>query len=162
MALIRWKPTRDIASWTPMADLSTDLFSMQDEINRVFDRFFSRGGTENNDLKVNSWYPSVDVSEKDDAFVMKAELPGVSKEDVKITLKENILTIHGEKKREKEENDKNYFRTERVYGSFQRTFTLPSSVRAEKIEAHFNDGVLTIEIPKAEEAKPKEIEVRVA
>ncbi len=161
MALIRWKPTRDIASWTTMPDLSTDLFSMQDEINRVFDRFFNRGVVDDNDLRVGNWYPSVDITEKDDSYIMKAELPGISKEDVKITLKENHLTIHGEKKKEKEEKDKNYFRSERVYGSFQRTFTLPSSVRVEKIEANFKDGVLTIEIPKVEEAKPKEIEIKV-
>lgn len=162
MALIRWKPTNEIASWMPMADLSTDLFSMQDEINRIFDRFFSRGGTDDTDLRVSSWYPNVDVTERDDAYVMKAEIPGVSKDDVKITLKENLLTIFGEKKREKEEKEKNYYRSERSYGSFQRTFTLPSSVRSEKVEASFRDGVLTIEIPKAEEAKPKEIQVKVA
>ncbi len=104
----------------------------------------------------------LNVTEKEDAYVMKVELPGVSKDDVKITLKENLLTIHGEKKREKEEKDKSYFRSERVYGSFERTFTLPSLVKGEKIEANFKDGVLTIEIPKAEEVKPKEIQIKAA
>lgn len=162
MTLIRWKPTNDLASWTPMADLSTDLFSMQGELNRIFDRFFNHGAADDNDLRASAWYPSVDVTERDDAYILKAELPGVSKSDVKITLKDNLLTIHGEKKKESEEKDKNYFRTERHYGTFQRTFTLPSKVRGEKIEANFIDGVLTIEIPKAEEAKPKEIEVKVS
>jgi HSP20 family protein len=162
MTLIRWKPTNDLASWTPMADLSTDLFSMQGELNRIFDRFFNHGATDDNDLRTSTWYPSVDVTERDDAYVMKAELPGVSRGDVKITLKDNLLTIHGEKKRETEEKDKNYFRNERHYGVFQRTFTLPSKVHGEKINANFTNGVLTIEIPKAEDAKPKEIEVKVS
>ena len=162
MTLIHWKPTNDLASWTPMADLSTDLFSMQNEMNRIFDRFFNHGVVDDNDLRASAWCPNVDVSERDDAYVMKAELPGISKDDVKITLKDNILTLYGEKKKEREEKNKNTFRSERHYGSFQRTFSLPSTVLGEKIDAHFNNGVLTIEIPKAEEAKPKEIEVKVA
>lgn len=161
MALIRWKPTRDIASWTPMADLSTDLFSMQDEMNRMFDRFFNRRGNDNDEM-LSTWYPNVDIVEKSDSYVIKADLPGVLKDDVKITVRENLLTIHGEKKQEKEEKNKTAYRTERVYGSFERSFTLPSAVKDDKIQANFKDGVLTIEIPKAEEAKAKEIQVKLA
>jgi HSP20 family protein len=135
---------------------------MEDELNRIFDRFFNHGIADENDIRVSTWYPNVDVTERDDAYVMKVELPGVSKNDVKITLKDNLLTIHGEKKKETEEKDKNYFRNERHYGTFQRTFTLPSNVRGDVIEANFANGVLTIEIPKAEDAKPKEIEVKVS
>ncbi len=162
MTLIRWKPINDLASWTPMTDLSPDLFSMQGELNRIFDRFFNHGIVDDNDLRISTWYPSVDITERDDAYVMKAELPGVSKNDMKITLKDGLLTIHGEKKKETEEKDKNYFCGERHYGTFQRTFTLPSKVCEDTIEANFNNGVLTIEIPKAEEARPKEIEVKVS
>jgi len=162
MALIRWKPTNDLASWTPLSDFSTDLFSMQNEINRIFDRFFTHGIVEDNDLRAGDWYPNVEVTESDDSYTLKAELPGVSKNDVKITLKDNSVTIRGEKKKEQREKTKDTFRSERHFGIFQRTFSLPSSVREDKIEANFENGVLTVEIPKAEEAKPKEIEVKVA
>lgn len=104
----------------------------------------------------------VDVVENNEAYVIKAELPGISKNDVKITLHENVLTIKGEKKQEKEEKDRNFHRVERSYGSFERSFTLPSGVKDDKIEAAYKDGILTITLPKAEEAKPKEIEVKAA
>jgi HSP20 family protein len=107
------------------------------------------------------WTPAVDVAEHEDAYQVKVELPGVSKDDVKITMQDNILTIRGEKKQEKESKNSNYHRVERSYGSFQRSFTLPTSVKHDKIEASYNDGILTIALPKAEEAKPKQIEVKV-
>jgi len=145
-----------------MADLSTDLFSMRDEVNRMFDRFFSRGSIDDDGTAMHALVPDVDITEKDDSYILKAELPGVAKDDVKITLRENMLTIRGEKKKEKEEKSRNSYRSERVYGTFERTFTLPSMVRDEKIQANFNNGVLTIEIPKTEEVKPKEIPVKSA
>lgn len=92
---------------------------------------------------------------------MKVELPGVSKDDVKITIESNILTIRGEKKQEKDVKQENYQRIERSYGSFQRSFTLPGTVKSDAIDAIFKDGVLTVTLPKAEEAKPKHIEVKV-
>jgi HSP20 family protein len=151
MALIRWR------------DLSSDLLDLQREINRMFDRFF-RGSIfeeEEEETKVVTWRPTVDVSETDDEYIVRAELPGVSKGDIKVTLKENVLTIRGEKKQERETKDENFHRVERIYGAFQRSFTLPGEVRVDKIDAKFKDGVLTIRLPKAEETKAKEIEVKV-
>ncbi|MBM2839971.1 MAG: Heat shock protein, Hsp20 family [Bacteroidetes bacterium] len=107
------------------------------------------------------WTPAVDVAENENEVQVKVELPGVSKDDVKITMQENILTIRGEKKQEKETKNSEYHRVERSYGSFQRSFTLPTNVKHDKIEASYNDGVLTVTLPKAEEAKPKQIEVKV-
>jgi len=134
---------------------------MQQEINRMFERFFRGGVLEDSDFLPTTWMPAVDLVEKDDEYVAKVELPGVHKDDVKITLQDNILTIRGEKKEEKESKDANYHRLERCYGSFQRSFTLPTSVRQDKVEAEYRDGVLTITLPKAEEAKRKQIEVKV-
>lgn len=107
------------------------------------------------------WMPAVDVAEEENEYIAKVELPGVNKDDVKITLESNILMIRGEKKAEKETKDKNYHRTERSYGSFQRSFTLPMTVKSDKIDAAYKDGILTIVLPKAEEAKPKQFEVKV-
>jgi HSP20 family protein len=103
----------------------------------------------------------VDIAEHDDAYTVKMELPGVNKDEVKITLESNILTIRGEKKQEKETKKENYHRIERSYGSFERSFTLPTSVKSDKIDAAYNNGVLQITLPKVEEAKPKQIEVKV-
>jgi HSP20 family protein len=107
------------------------------------------------------WTPAVDIAEQENAYEVKMELPGVNKEDVKISLESNILTIRGEKKQEKEEKQKNLHSVERTYGSFQRSFTLPTTVKSDKIDAVFTDGVLSITLPKIEESKPKQIEVKV-
>ncbi len=155
MAIIRWNPARELDRW------SSDFFGVQREINRLFDEFL-RGGTQaDGDLAVSYWTPAVDIAEHDDEYLVKVELPGVKKENVKITLESNILTIRGEKKQEKEEKEKNFHRVERAYGSFQRSFTLPTTVKSEKIDALYNDGILTIHLPKEEQAKPKQIEVKV-
>lgn len=146
--------------WTPIRDLATEIFDLQREINRMFDRFF-RGFEEEEELKMMKWSPRVDISETDDEYIVRADVPGVSKDDIKITIKDNVLTISGEKKQEKETKNENFHRIERVYGSFTRTFTLPSAVKVDKVEARFKDGVLTIKLPKVEEAKAKEIEVKV-
>ena len=102
----------------------------------------------------------MDIYDKDNAIVIHAELPGVKKEDVSIEVKENILTIKGERAEVKEVNEDSYFRKERIFGSFQRSFTLPSAINPENIKATFKDGVLQIEIPKPEEQKPKQIEIK--
>jgi len=136
------------------------ILSMQREINNLFDTFF-RGSVEDSGLVPTAWNPAVDITEHDSTFVVKVELPGVSKDDVRITIQDNMLTIRGEKKQEKEIKGTNVHRTERSYGVFQRSFNLPSSVRADAIEAKYADGVLNINLPKAEEAKRKEIEVKV-
>ncbi len=148
MSLVKYNPQRDVFS---------DLVTIQKEMNKLFTNFW------NDDLEtgpLSTWYPSVDITEGKDHFVVKAELPGVSKNDVKITLQENVLTIAGEKKQESESKDHNRHRIERNYGSFTRAFRLPSLVKPDKIDANYKDGVLTITLPKAEEAKTKEIEIK--
>ncbi len=132
-----------------------------DTFDSLFDRFFTGGTQDDGSLFPTLWTPSVDVTEQENAFVVKAELAGVKKDDVKITVHENILTIRGEKKQEKETKETNTHRVERAFGSFQRSFNLPGLIKSNEIEATFADGVLTVSIPKAEEAKPKQIEVKV-
>jgi len=163
MALIRFKPVQmdsfgknEVSTWSPFRD----MVNMQREVGRIFDGLFSDFDRDGN--AITSWSPRADVVENNDSYVIKAELPGVSKNDVKITLRENVLTIKGEKKAEKEEKDHNYHRIERSYGSFERSFSLPSNVKSDKIDAAYKDGVLTLTLPKSEEAKPKEIEVKAA
>ncbi len=135
-----------------------DLEDIQDQINRVFE---GMAGDPDSDNRLPRLYPSVDLSENKDSFVLKAELPGMKKEDVKVTLQNNILTISGEKKQEQEEKGKTFHRIERSYGSFSRTVELPVAVKTDAIKADFKDGVLTVELPKLEEAKPKEIAISV-
>jgi HSP20 family protein len=137
------------------------MMNMQKEINRMFDSFFRGSQIEDESLVPAAWCPAVDIAEHDDEFVVKMELPGVSREDVKITMQNHVLLVHGEKKQDKESKGSNYHRVERSYGAFQRTFTLPATVRSEKIDANFADGILNITLPKAEEAKPERIEVKV-
>ncbi len=148
MAIVRWEPFRNVAT-------------LQERINRMFDDAFSRASESDDDAVVGAWRPSVDIYETDAAVVIKAELPGVSREDVAVEVKENILTLKGERKIEKEDTDGNYFRKERFYGRFHRSFTLPVETDYEKIKAGFKDGVLTLEIPKPEEKKPKQIAINI-
>jgi len=154
MSLVRWNPARDLTAWP------SDLFGMQREMNRMFNNLF-RSSDEGEDYALAAWTPAVDIAEHDDEFTVKVELPGVSKDDVKITVDSNMLTVRGEKKQEKETKKENYHRVERSYGSFQRSFTLPTAIINDKIDAAFKDGILTVHVPKAEEAKPKQIEVKV-
>jgi HSP20 family protein len=154
MSIVRWNPAHELATFP------TDVMNMQREINRMFDKFFHGGTVDDGSFGTSLWTPAVDVAEHDDAYQVKVEIPGVSKDDVKITMQDNILTIRGEKKQEKESKRSNSHRVERSYGSFQRSFTLPTSVKHDKIEASYRDGILTIAVPKAEEAKPKQIEVK--
>jgi len=155
MTLIRWNPARELNTFP------SDILNMQREINRMFDGFFRGGVQDDGSLVTSTWSPATDITELANEYQEKLELPGVSKDDVKITMRDNILTIQGEKKQEKETKDSNYHRVERSYGSFQRSFTLPSGVRSDKIEASYKGGILTITLPKADEAKPKQIEVKV-
>lgn len=147
MALIRWNPGRD-------------LMGIQGEMNRLFDDFFGvpRKAEDQDRLR---WTPRVNIEEINDHFEITAELPGLGREDVKIEIKDRVLTLTGEKKAENEKRDRNVYLFERAYGNFCRTFTLPDNVDAEKIGAEFKNGLLRIDIPKTEEAKPKEIEVKV-
>ncbi len=155
MSLIRWNPNRELG-WFP-----SDVLNMQREINKMFDTFFRGSEQEESALLPSIWSPATDIAEHDNEYVVKVELPGVSKDEVKITMEENVLTIRGEKKQEKESKNSSFHRVERSYGAFQRCFTLPTNVRAEKIDASFNNGMLSIVLPKSEESKPKQIEVKV-
>jgi HSP20 family protein len=155
MTLIRWKPTHELAHWP------SDLWNMQSEINHLFDSFTQGGLQDDGSRGLSMWTPAVDIIERADEFQVNVELAGVSKDDVKITLESNILTVRGEKKQEKEEKGENVHRVERSYGSFQRSFELPTTVKNDKVDANYHDGILTITLPKAEEAKPKQIEVKV-
>ena len=136
-------------------------FNHFNTFDRMLDNFFRGGVQDDGSLAVSYWTPAVDIAELDNEFVVKVELPGINKDDVKITLESNILTIRGEKKEETNVKEENYHRVERTYGSFQRSFKLPTTVKGDNIDATYKDGILTVTLPKAEEAKPKQIEVKV-
>lgn len=137
-----------------------NLFNFHNQMEKVFGDFFAAHDGET-DMEGTSWMPTVDVSETENGFEIRAELPGVSENDVNVSVTDNRLTIKGEKRQDAETDDKNYHRVERRYGSFQRSFTLPRHVETAAIKAQFTDGVLTLEIPKAEAAKPTEIPITV-
>jgi HSP20 family protein len=145
----------ELAPWRPFGELSP----FRKEMDRLWNRFL--GETSFAKTFDEMWSPSVDISETKDNFVVKAELPGLEAKDVNVSISGDILTIKGEKKAEEEEKDEHYHRVERYSGSFQRVFQLPSGVKADKIEATFDKGVLKVTLPKVEEAKKKEIEVKV-
>ena len=127
-----------------------------DAFNQAFNQLL-RGEEAQESTRV--WAPAVDILETPEAYEVKAELPGIPKEDVHITVENNILTLKGERKFEKDETKENYHRIERTYGAFARSFNLPTRVDQERVEAKFDNGVLTISVPKAAEAKPKRIEI---
>ncbi len=158
MSLIRWNPVRDLMPWG--TDLLSDLSHLHREMNHMFDPYF-RGGIADDGSFGTFWSPPVEIREREDAYTVEVELPGLTKDDVKITMENDILTIRGEKNQESEEKRGNYPRSERVYGSFLRSFTLPSSVKNDKIEAQYKNGILTVTLPKVEESKPRTIEVKV-
>jgi HSP20 family protein len=149
MNLVRWDPLKE-------------LEEMSERLNRMFTRPISGRQNGKEALTVADWIPQVDISEADHEYVIMAELPGLKKDDVKITLEDGVLTIQGERKQEKEEKGIRYHRMERAYGSFVRSFTLPDVIDDAKVAAEFKDGVLYIRLPKSEKAKPKAIEVKVA
>jgi len=128
-------------------------------LNRLFSDFFGRATQEQN---LTTWAPAVDIYEGQNELVVKADLPDVKPEDLAIRVENNILTIRGERKFEKKADEKNYLRVERAYGSFARSFSLANTVNTEAIKADYKDGVLTLNIPKREEAKAKQIKVNVA
>ena len=148
MTLVRWDPFRE-------------LEDMSERLNRVFSRpTLSNTGKEN--LTVADWMPTVDISESESEYLIKAELPEVRKEDVKVTVENGVLTLQGERRQEKEEKGKRFHRVERSYGSFVRSFTLPESVDEGGVKAEYKDGVLALHLPKSEKVKPKAIDVKVA
>ena len=143
MALIRWTPARD-------------PFAFQNDLNRLFDEVL---GVSRNQGSV-AWQPAVDVEEHPEGFTIRTDLPGLKLEDIKITFADNQLFLRGEKRREEEKKDGSFIRTERVYGSFERAFTLSHAVQPERISATYRDGVLEVNVPKAEEAKSREIPIK--
>jgi len=147
MAIVRWNPWRDVVS-------------VQDEMERMFDGLL-RGSWPSLSRRTEVWSPPVDVVEKEDEFVVTAELPGMNQKDVKVSIMDNVLSIKGEKREEKEEKNGEFRRVERCYGSFERSFTLSAPVESDKIEAKYKNGILEIRLPKAEKARAKEIPVDV-
>ena|ERR1041385_6555358 len=165
-ALTKWNPFRGatelepwgpLTRWTPFRDMQ----QMQREIDRLFNgrNLFPAVGDET--MTISDWAPSVDISEGDKEFVVKAELPEVKKEDVKVKVEHDSLIIRGERKAEKEEKGKKYHRIERSYGSFERSFTLPEGIDAAKISSQFKDGVLAVHLPKNPNAMAKSLEIKV-
>jgi HSP20 family protein len=143
MNLIRYNPFRELEEMTRSWSLLPDVFT----------RFFEEP------LAVRPWSPSVDIEEKDNEIVVKADIPGVSEKDLEVRLENNTLTLKGERKFEKEDKQQGYHRIERGYGSFVRSFALPAAVDADKVQAHYKDGVLTVTLPKTEAAKARKVKI---
>jgi len=133
--------------------------NLQERLNRLFEETFLPLKAE--PFSIAAWSPSCDIYETGTEIVVKAEIPGVKKEDIKLSMQDNVLTLSGERKFEEETKKENYVRVERGYGSFMRSFTLPPSVDSKKISAEFKDGLLEVKLPKFEEARPKEVEIKV-
>lgn len=150
MALVRWTPKTDL--WDPFASLA----ELQEEMNRLFDSSLRRWSTRG----TTTFVPPCDIVEEKDRLLVRMDLPGLCKEDVNVTLQDGVLTVKGERKIE-DAKDASYYLRERAAGEFNRSVELPVAVNAAKIEAHFRNGVLEITLPKAEEAKPKQIEIKV-
>src|SRR5579859_5268503 len=146
--LTRFEPFREFAT-------------LQDRINRVFRDSYSSGASQDDSLTTSSFAPAVDVYEDEHKVSLKIEVPGIDEKDIDVRVENNTLTVHGERKIEKEEKEENYRRVERQYGSFTRTFTLPQTVDTENVSANYDKGVLKISLPKKAEAKPKQIKVHV-
>lgn len=151
MTLIRWSPA-------PVTALR-DINSIQDEVNRLFDGIFTRGAMRGDLASV--FTPAVDIEESPEEFVVRADLPGVVQKDVKVSLMGDTLTIRGERRQESPVKQGNHHRLERVHGTFERSFTLGTRVRSDTVKAQYRDGVLEVRVPKAEEARMRQIEVQV-
>jgi HSP20 family protein len=148
MTIVRWEPFRELGT-------------LQNEMNRLFNTVFDapspgNGGT------LRRWMPAMDLVETEDHFVLRADLPGMTEDDVKIELEDGTLTVSGERKAEHESKNEGYYRVERAFGSFSRSLTLPQGVDPESVTASFDNGVLEVRIPKPEERKPRRIEIGAA
>ena len=142
MAVVRFDPSREVDS-------------LQSEVNRAFDVFFGNGGGSPS----RRWVPAMDLFETEGELVLRADLPGLSREDVQIEIKDNVLTISGERRAEGQEEAEGYLRVERTFGSFVRSLSLPRGVEADAVAAEFTDGVLEVRVPKPEERKPHRVEI---
>jgi HSP20 family protein len=143
MALVRWEPAREVDT-------------LQNEVNRVFDAFFGSGPSGG---RVRRWVPAMDLVETDDHLVLRADLPGLTKDDVELEVKDGVLTVSGERKAEHEEKSEGFYRVERAFGRFSRSLTVPDGIDAEAITADFKEGVLEVRIPKPAERKPHRISI---
>lgn len=148
MTLIRWDPFRNVAT-------------LQDRINRIFEDTFPRSREVDQDIAAGAWTPTIDVYETEEGIIVKADLPGVSKADVAVEIKDNFLNIRGERKTDRTVAEESYYRQERCFGTFHRSFRLQAAVDPGKVKARFKDGVLEIQIPRPEEDPPKRITVDV-
>jgi HSP20 family protein len=154
MALIKWNdPFR-------LGGQFSELATLQDRMNRVFEDTLGRGRRDE-ELFTGTWAPPVDIVETKDKLTLTTELPGFTEEQIHINFEDGVLSIDGERKFERESKEENYHRVERSYGKFLRSFSLPANIDSQRIGAHFANGVLTIEMPKREETKPKSIKVQV-
>ncbi len=152
----RWEP---LARWSPLKELE----DMEKRLSGIFGHAPRRAeGEKGEAMAVADWSPLVDITEDEKEYLVKAEIPDMKKEEIKLNVHDDVLTISGERKYEKEEKGKKYHRIERAYGSFVRSFTLPEDADGTKISAEYKDGVLKVHLPKSEKAKPKAIDVKIA
>jgi len=149
--------TTGMIRWNPEADV------LRGRVDRLFNQMLGDlwgAPVSTEEVSTRRWSPAVDIRETDESLILTAELPGLTKEDVQITLENQVLTLSGERKFEKEAKGENYHRIERSYGAFTRAFTLPTHVKTEKVDASFENGVLIVTLPKMEESKPRRISIR--
>jgi len=152
MSIIRYQ-NPELSTWGPL----NRLLSLQDDLNRLFDL---SAPTRDTGL-FSGWSPALDLYDEKDEFVVQVELPGMKKEDIAISLQEGVLSVSGERRHEKEGKEGQTFRSERYFGKFQRSISLPATVNSSGVKASYKDGILTVELPKSEEARPRQIEVNV-
>jgi HSP20 family protein len=148
MAIVRWEPLRELSS-------------LQNEMNRLFNTAFDAPAAPGNGGTMRRWVPAMDLLETADHFVLRADLPGMTQDDVKIELEDSTLTVSGERRSEHEDKQEGYYRVERAFGSFSRSLTLPKGIDADAVTASFENGVLEIRVPKPEERKPRRISIAV-
>jgi HSP20 family protein len=146
MAIVRWEPFRELST-------------LQNEMNRLFNTVFDTPSPGNGGSTLRRWMPAMDLVETEDHFVLRADLPGMKEDDVKIEFEDGTLTVSGERKAEHESKNEGYYRVERAFGSFSRSLTLPQGIDPEAVTANFENGVLEVRIPKPEERKPRRIEI---
>ena len=149
MSLVRWKDRGELSPWAPLRDIEGQFNRLLGELARDYDLFDT------------GWAPAIDLKEDEHVYTLEADLPGMKKEEIDIRVVDNVITLKGDRKHETETKEQGYHRVERRYGSFERTFELPGGFDANKIDAHFDNGVLKVTLPKREESKPKQIEVKV-
>ena len=148
MALVKWDPFRDVAE-------------LQNRINRMFDESFGRSRESDDELNLNAWRPTVDIYEAENGIVLAVELPGVGRENVAVEVKDDVLTLKGERLADPAISEESYYRRERLFGPFKRSFTLHQNIKPDQIKATFKDGILQVEIPRPVPEQPKQVTVNV-